>query len=58
MPVKIEMRVVRLAQGFEQRRRILQKRHAKVVRPGIRLQTELQMIVHVLVALSREAASR
>ena len=34
MPVQVEVRLVRLALGFEQRGRVLQERHAELVRAG------------------------
>ena len=56
MPVQIEMRLVRLAFGFEQRRRVLEKRHADLMRAGSHRETSLQIRVNdviVLVPLGR-----
>ena len=45
MPVHVEVRLVRLALGFEQRRRLLQERHAEVVRAGRHRDADLQVRV-------------
>ena len=47
MAMRVEVRVVRLPQCFQQRRRVLQKRHAQVVRPGRHRHPEFQMLIDV-----------
>ena len=49
MPIGIEVGLVRLPRGFEQRRRIFQKRHAERVRTGSHRHAHLEMLVDVVV---------
>ena len=51
MPVHIEVRLVRLTPGFEQRRRGFQKRHAQLMRAGRYGKAQLQCLVHTLIVL-------
>ena len=51
MPVQVEVHLIRLPLGFQQRRRILQKRHAQLVRPGRHLDARLQIRVDRLMLL-------
>ena len=49
MPVGIEVRLVGLARGLEQHRRLLQKRHAERVRTGAHRNADLEVLVDLVV---------
>ena len=51
MPVHIEARLVRLPHGFNQRRRVLQKRDAQIVRAGFDRESNFQMLIDAFVPL-------
>ena len=45
MPVHVEVRLVRLALGFEQRERLLRERDGDDVRAGLHRDADVQMLV-------------
>jgi len=49
VPVRIEVRLVRLTRGLDQRRRVLEKRDADGVRAGSRRHAHLQMLIDRIV---------
>ena len=52
MPVQVEMGDERLALGLDQIRRVLEERHADLVRAGLHGDADLEIVVHAVVALA------
>ena len=58
MPVHVEMRVVGLAPGLQQRGRVLHEGHAELMRTGRDRNANLQMLIDQLVVLVALSAAR